>query len=372
MNLHFDDSNQRNKTSVLLRLIFAIPSWVFLTIICGKIFFSLGLMVSQPVSLLAEWSSQRYIAVIKTDPQTNQTYYFSKPTNPFQLYIDGSASITHTDPSNLTNDIDEISKIIPLVAISKNHGLKPPPDRILVLSASNLHQMVESREISTDEANALVPQLFARYAGIDQQDPSESNIQSLSFLPTEWKVLDYVHLLWKISMTISGFLVIPTMLTMVFCHQYPSWFFGWNHQLLLLVLRVQSYLLLLHDRLPDTDDDGRIQLSISQPNAEELNRFLPTIKWLLVAPQVVVYTLLYIIVIALTIIAWLNILITKQYPLQPNRVLKGHTIADFVMSVIQFQVDIYAYAWLLCTDTYPRFKIRSFQHHHSEDTVCRS
>lgn len=52
--------------------------------------------------------------------------------------------------------------------------------------------------------------------------------------------------------------------------------------------RVISYLALLRDEYPSTDEEQAVHLTMSYPNAQQdLNRWLPLIKWLLAIPRLI-------------------------------------------------------------------------------------
>ena len=83
--------------------------------------------------------------------------------------------------------------------------------------------------------------------------------------------------------------------------------------------------------------------------AEQLNRWLPLVKWLLAIPHYIVLALLTIVVVLATIVAWFAILFTGSYP-------RG--MFDFVVGVGRWWTRVWAYAFLLVTDTYPPFSLR--------------
>jgi hypothetical protein len=67
----------------------------------------------------------------------------------------------------------------------------------------------------------------------------------------------------------------------VFRDKYPRWWFDFNLQLARFSTRVLSYLALMSDRYPSTDEEQSVHLDLDYPNvAEDLNRWLPLVKWL--------------------------------------------------------------------------------------------
>ena len=145
---------------------------------------------------------------------------------------------------------------------------------------------------------------------------------------------------------LSPMIVSAAALTIVFRRKYPRWWFDFNVEWARFSARVSSYLLLLRDEYPATDDEQAVRLNVEYP--ENLNRFLPLVKWLLAIPHYVVLSVLGIIVFIVTGLAWLLILVTGSYP----RGLFG-----FVVGVSRWSLRVQAYAITLWTDQYPPFRL---------------
>ncbi|NQV19133.1 MAG: DUF4389 domain-containing protein [Armatimonadetes bacterium] len=146
-----------------------------------------------------------------------------------------------------------------------------------------------------------------------------------------------------------GILFLPTLLMIVFKRKYPRWWFDWNLALTKFSLRVASYLLLLRDDYPSTDEEQAVNVQINYPDVEkELNQWLPLIKWLLVIPHFIVLCFIMVGVIFCTIIAWFIILFTGKYP---------RSMFDFVVGFLRWILRVGAYAILLTTDEYPPFSL---------------
>lgn len=147
----------------------------------------------------------------------------------------------------------------------------------------------------------------------------------------------------------GGIIFLAPLLMILFRRKYPRWWFDWNVELQRFGARVGSYLFLLRDEYPSTDEEQAVHLDIPYPNVEEdLNRFLPIIKWLLAIPHYIVLAILGVIAFIVTIIALLAILITGRYP-------RG--LFDFVVGVGRWGYRVVAYAALLSTDRYPPFRL---------------
>ena len=87
----------------------------------------------------------------------------------------------------------------------------------------------------------------------------------------------------------TGLLFLPPLLMIVFRQKYPRWWFDWNLELLRFTNRVGTYLALMNDRYPSTDEPQWVTLEFPYPDAQrDLNRWLPLVKWLLAIPHYIV------------------------------------------------------------------------------------
>lgn len=146
----------------------------------------------------------------------------------------------------------------------------------------------------------------------------------------------------------SGLIFLPLVLMIVFRQKYPRWWFDWNLEFLRFSNRIAAYLALLDDRYPSTDETQAVHLDFPYPDARQLNRWLPLIKWFLAIPHYVVLLFLGIAAVVAVIIAWFAILFTGQYP-------RG--LFDFVVGVIRWGTRVTGYAFILVTDQYPPFSL---------------
>ena len=154
---------------------------------------------------------------------------------------------------------------------------------------------------------------------------------------------------WRFLYQGAGILFVPTLLMILFRKKYPKWWYDWNLALTKFSYRVFSYLILLRDEYPSTDEEQALHVEIPYPNTEkELQRGMPLIKWFLAIPHLIVLCFLYIALIVCTIIAWFAILFTGKYP-------KG--MFDFIVGVLRWSLRVSAYAFLLTTDQYPPFSL---------------
>jgi hypothetical protein len=147
----------------------------------------------------------------------------------------------------------------------------------------------------------------------------------------------------------GGALFAGPLLMILFREKYPRWWFDWNLELTRFSSRVALYGALLDDRYPSTDEAQSLRLDVPYPDVpNELNRWLPLVKWLLAIPHYIVLFFLGIAAVVCIVIAWFAILFTGRYP-------RG--LFDFVVGVGRWSVRVSAYAFLLVTDRYPPFSL---------------
>ncbi|HWA18666.1 MAG TPA: DUF4389 domain-containing protein [Devosia sp.] len=144
-------------------------------------------------------------------------------------------------------------------------------------------------------------------------------------------------------------LFLAVLLMILFRQKYPRWWFDFSLELARFGARVGSYLALLTDRYPSTDELQDVHLDVDYPDAMKLNRWLPLVKWLLAIPHYIVLAVLVVIAVFAVIIAWFAILFTGRYP-------RG--LFDYVVGVGRWSLRVSAYAFLLVTDEYPPFSLR--------------
>jgi hypothetical protein len=151
---------------------------------------------------------------------------------------------------------------------------------------------------------------------------------------------------WKLP-ALPAFVVGPTALMIIFQQKYPDWWFDWNLNMAKFSTRVFSYLSLLTDVYPSTDDPQGVHLDFHYPDpAEDLHRWKPLIKWFLAIPHYVVLFFLNTASTMAVIIAWFAILFTGRYPKK---------LFKFVVEVYHWNLRVIAYAFLFITDRYPAF-----------------
>src|SRR6478752_3682469 len=154
---------------------------------------------------------------------------------------------------------------------------------------------------------------------------------------------------WRIAGGTAGLLFLGPLLMILFRQKYPRWWFDWNLELQRFINRVWTYLVLVNDNYPSTDDHQWVRLDYPYPDAAaDLNRWLPLVKWLLAIPHYIVLFFLDIAAFFVVIAAWFAILFTGRYP-------RG--MFSFVEGVFRWHNRVVGYALTLVTDRYPPFRL---------------
>jgi hypothetical protein len=147
----------------------------------------------------------------------------------------------------------------------------------------------------------------------------------------------------------AGLVVLPALVLIVSRQKYPRWWFDWNLELMRLSARVGVYLALMDDRYPSTEERQAVHLDIVYPDAHnDLNRWLPLVKWLMAIPHYVALFFLYIAGFFVVIAAWFVILFTGRFP---------RRMFEFLVGVGRWTNRVIAYAHVLATDRYPPFRL---------------
>ena len=146
----------------------------------------------------------------------------------------------------------------------------------------------------------------------------------------------------------GGVLFLPLVLMILFRQKYPRWWFDWNLNILRFSARVTAYLALLDDHYPSTDEEQAVHLNLDYPDAHQLNRWLPLVKWFLAIPHYIVLLFLGIGAVLAVIVAWFVIVFTGRYP---------ESLFRYVVGVLRWSNRVTSYAFLLVTDQYPPFRL---------------
>jgi len=147
----------------------------------------------------------------------------------------------------------------------------------------------------------------------------------------------------------AGVLFIPPLLLIVFREKYPRWWFDFNLAYLRFHNRGITYLLLLRDEYPSSDEEQAVHLHVPYPAVSvELNRWMPLVKWFLAIPHYLVLIVLDVGVVVATVFSWFAIVVTGRHP-------RG--LFDFTVGAMRWHNRVIGYAFVLATDEYPPFRL---------------
>ena len=148
---------------------------------------------------------------------------------------------------------------------------------------------------------------------------------------------------------IGGFLVLPVALSLLFRNVYPSYVLAFNKALLELNNRINVYVLLLTDEYPSIEANQKVRLIYPEiDGGKKLSPWMPLVKWFLAIPLFLLGLIYAIYALALTLVAWFNVVTKGHYPEEK---------AEEVIKVIAYWNRLYGYALLLITDEYPPFSL---------------
>ena len=175
-------------------------------------------------------------------------------------------------------------------------------------------------------------------------------ILSLVSAATSWTVVtDTGETITGTSGGIAAGLFTATALMILFRQRYPRWWFDFAREFARFSTRVFAYLVLLTDQYPSTVEEQSVHLDLDYPDVgQDLNRWLPLVKWFLAIPHYIVLMLLFLVAIVVAVIAWFAILFTGRYP-------RG--LFDYMVGVGRWGLRVQAYAFFLVTDQYPPFSL---------------
>ena len=189
--------------------------------------------------------------------------------------------------------------------------------------------------------------VYAVRLEIDYPDRQLNRVTSAFRAFTALPILLLICLLgWGRS---SGLLTVPVGMMLVVRRRYPRWWYEWHLQLERFETRAIGYVLLLDDQYPSSEDEQGVHLDIDYPDAkQDLNRWLPLVKWFLAIPHFLILVVLTMGVVFASIGAWFAVLFTGRYP---------RRLFDYVVGVLRWQSRVTGYAFTLVTDRYPPFRL---------------
>ena len=153
---------------------------------------------------------------------------------------------------------------------------------------------------------------------------------------------------------VAALIWIVSFFTVLFTRNIPDGLFRFQTMILRYSARTMSYVLFLREEYPPFDftmsaeDPGGDPVSVSVDQPERLNRWLPLVKWWLLAiPHYIVLMVLGIVAYVVAIIGFFAVIILGRWP-------KG--MHDFMVGVGRWSHRVNAYIYFL-RDEYPPFSL---------------
>jgi hypothetical protein len=161
--------------------------------------------------------------------------------------------------------------------------------------------------------------------------------------------IPHFMILWALGIA-AGVMGFIAFFAILFTKRYPRGLFDFVVNVNRWSANVDAYTGLLRDEYPPFSwEPGQYAVTYEVDYPEKLNRWLPLVKWWLLAiPHYIVLFALGIAAFVVYIIAWFAILFTKRFP-------RG--LFDFTVGVTRWQYRVNAYAGLL-RDEYPPFSLK--------------
>lgn len=159
--------------------------------------------------------------------------------------------------------------------------------------------------------------------------------------------IPHLIILWALAIA-AGVIGLIAFFAILFTKRYPRGLFDFVVNVNRWNANVGAYTGLFRDEYPPFSwEPGQYAVTYEVDYPQELNRWLPLIKWLLAIPHIIVLLFLGIAASVAWVIAWFAILFTKRFP---------RALFDFTVGVTRWQYRVNAYTGLL-RDEYPPFTL---------------
>lgn len=160
-------------------------------------------------------------------------------------------------------------------------------------------------------------------------------------------IIPHSIILYFLSLALNVVLLLA-FFAILFTAKYPEGLFTFAVGVRRWTANASAYSNLMRDEYPPFSmDAGLYAVSFDVTYPQNLNRFMPLIKWLLAIPHLIVLLFLTIGLIVTTMIAWFAILFTGSYP---------EGLFNFAVGVNRWSHRVGAYIGLM-TDEYPPFSL---------------
>jgi hypothetical protein len=197
-----------------------------------------------------------------------------------------------------------------------------------------------SSNVTYSISNQDINNFFARYfaSGAEAHDIIALLVAAAFLAPIVLFIMGFIANLFN-----------PIVLMLVFRQKYPKWWFDYYVMLIKFFSRIFSYLTLLTDVYPSTDEEQNVHIEVPYPDAKkDLSQSLPLIKWFLAIPHYIVLFFIGFAAVICDVLIWFAILFTGYAP-------RG--LFDFMIGFYRWSVRVLAYASFQFTDKYPPFSL---------------
>jgi hypothetical protein len=134
----------------------------------------------------------------------------------------------------------------------------------------------------------------------------------------------------------------------LFTKRFPKGLFDFVENYFRWYANVSVYYSLMRDEYPPFSwDKGVYPVTFEVDYPEELNRWLPLVKWLLIIPHFLVLIVLAFVAFFVWFIAFFAILFTKRYP---------RALFEFIAGFLRWSLRVNGYFYLM-RDEYPPFSL---------------
>lgn len=145
---------------------------------------------------------------------------------------------------------------------------------------------------------------------------------------------------------VANVITLIAFFSILFTKKYPRGLFDLVVNVHRWQANVGAYIVMFRDEYPPFSwDAGKYPVTYEADYPDEMARFAPLYKWLLVIPNLIVLLLVSIVAIVLWVVAWFSILFTGTFP-------RG--MFDFIVGAHRWSLRVNAYVYLL-TDKYPPY-----------------
>lgn len=159
------------------------------------------------------------------------------------------------------------------------------------------------------------------------------------------------HFLILYALTLVMYVIIfIAFFSILFTKKFPRGLFDFAVNILRWQANVYTYLLLLRDEYPPFSwEPGQYPVTLEVDYPDQLSRFGPWYKWLLVIPNIIALYFVLLVAYLLIFVAWFAILFTGRFP---------EGMFNFVVGALRWSFRSTAYAFYLLTDKYPPFSMK--------------